>query len=88
MSIEEMKKYVLKALENNFTLFPVEIDKDTKLRFKDGDSIWECGIMMWHKKKPYSYQFGDYAENMAELLDDEKDIVGQIAYSILTELSL
>lgn len=88
MSIEEMKKYVLKAFENSFTLSFVEIDKDTKIRFKDGNSIWECGIMMWYKKKPYSFQFGDYAENMAELLDAEKDIVGQIAYSILMELSL
>ena len=86
MSIEQMRDKVLKALENNFTKFPVEVDKNTKLEFKDGDSIWECGIRLTHNKAVSDFQFGDYAENMRELFAD--DIIDHIAYSILTELSL
>lgn len=82
MDTEEIKKYVLKALENNFTKFPVEVDKNTKLEFKDGDSIWECGVRLTYKKKVYDFQFGDYTDSMAGLLYYD-DVVTNIADSIL-----
>lgn len=88
MEIEEMKPFVAKALENNFTKEYVKITDNACFQYFDGEDVFKSGVALFVDGKEHTkFIFGNYAENMADLLYYD-DIVEQIALSTLLILHL
>lgn len=88
MSIEQMRDKVLKALEKNFTKESVPVNDNAYIQYYEGEDIFKSGVALYvNGKQSTIFQFGHYADSMAGLLYYD-DVVVNIAYSILTELSL